>query len=180
MKTVTRAFLCAVLTLGFASAGSAQDAKSATLAKELAAALDAASMDSIAAKDPSSPDTYIGALYFKGLQLLVVSAQYVAPQILDQKLSKKEYRDVYLDLNSASKPQTKVFVEDLGADGLQADNEDNSPFDAFDNAGKRTSFDGDFRRQQLSEDDYKKAFDAADERYTHMLTALLAQMKKPS
>jgi hypothetical protein len=180
MKTVARAFLCAVLTVAFASTATAQNGKSAALAKELAAALDAASIDSIAAKEPSDDDTFIGALYFKGLQLLVVSAEYAAPLILDEKLGKKEYRDVYLDLNSASKPESKVFIEDLGADGLAAENENNMPFDAFDNAGKRVSFNGDFRQQQMSEDDYKKAFATADEKYTHMLTALLAQIKKSS
>jgi hypothetical protein len=172
--------VCAVLTVALASAAAAQDAKSAALAKELAAALDAAQLDSIAAKDPSSEDTYVGALYFKGLQLLVVSAKYSAPQLLDEKLAKKAYRDVYLDLNSASVPETKVFIEDLGADGLTAEHEDNTPFDAYEAAAKRVSFDEDWQRQQMSEGDYQKTFRQADQDYTHMLTALLAQLKKPS
>ena len=66
MKAVARACLCGVLTMSCAAAAFAQEAKSATLAKQLAAALDAGKLDSIAAKDPSSPDTFIGALYFKG------------------------------------------------------------------------------------------------------------------
>jgi hypothetical protein len=95
-------------------------------------------------------------------------------------VAKKEYRDVYLDLNGASIPETKVFIEDLGADGLMADHDSNTPFDASEVAGKRTAFDGDWRRQQMSEDDYKKAFSKADEAYSEMLTALLAQVKKSS
>ena len=180
MKTVTRAFACAVLTVAFASSAAAQEAKSAALARELAAALDAAQLESIAAKDPSNDDTYVGALYFKGLQLLVVSAKYSAPLILDEKLNTKAYRDVYLDLNGASIPDTKVFIEDLGADGLRAEHDDNTPFDAYEAAGKRISFDEDWRRQQMSEGDYEDAFEDADEKYTEMLTALLAQLKKSS
>ncbi len=41
-------------------------------------------------------------------------------------------------------------------------------------------FDGDWKAQKLSEQDYMKAFSAADERYAQILTALLAQLKKPS
>jgi hypothetical protein len=42
------------------------------------------------------------------------------------------------------------------------------------------SFDGEWRQQQLSEEEYQKAFAAADARYVQMLTALLAQLKKSS
>ena len=54
------------------------------------------------------------------------------------------------------------------------------PFDGYDVGGKRISFDGDWKKQQLSEDDYMKAFAAADEKYSEMLTALIAQAKKTS
>ena len=178
MKAATRALVCAVLTVAFASPALAQAGKSAALAKQLASALEAAQVDSIAAKDPTKPDTFVGALYFKGLQLLVVSAKYSAPLVLIERVTKKEYRDVYMDLNGASMPETKVFIEDLGADGLMSDHDNNTPFDASETAGKRTAYDGDWKRQQMSEDDYKKAYAAADEAYSAMLTALLAEMKK--
>lgn len=180
MAAMTRTCLCAGLMVVFASAAFAQEPKSAALARQLAAALDAAQLDSVAAKDPAKTDTFVGALYFKGLQLLVISAKYVAPQALEEKVAKKDYRDVYLDLTSASVPATKIFVEDMGADGLKADHEANTAFDACETAGKRVAFDGDAKRQQLSDQDYKKAFAAADEAYSEMLTALLAQVKKPS
>ena len=180
MKAVSRACLCAVLTMSCAGAALAQEAKSVALAKELAAALDAKKLESIAARDPSNPDTFIGALYFKGMQLLTVSAKYAAPSLLVEKLVQKNYRDVYIDLNSASVPETKVFIEDLGADGLKAKHEDNTPYDTFEVAGKRTAFDGEWKKQKISEQEYMKTFSAADERYSQMLAALLAQVKKIS
>jgi hypothetical protein len=155
----------------------AQGSKSAALTKELTSALDAAKLEAIAAKDPSAPDVFIGALYFPGVQLLVVSAQYSAPQAMTEQLAKKNYRDVYLDLFSASVAGTKVTVTDLGANGLVAEPERNEPFDTYD-AGKPLSFDGDWDRQKISEDEYKKAFAAADEKYNQILAALLAQVKK--
>jgi hypothetical protein len=156
----------------------AQESKSAALAKQLVTALEAGKLDSVSAKDPSASDTYVGALYIPGFQLLAISSRYSAPALLDARLAKGEFRDVYIDLNSAGTPGSKVFVEDLGADGLRARREDNQGFDSVEMAGKRTSFDNDWRKQQLSEQDYMKAFTAADERYAQMLTALLAQLKK--
>jgi len=179
MDTV-RAGALSVLVLGVAAPLAAQESKSAPLAKQLAAALDAAKLDSVAAKDPSNADVYIGALYFPGLQLLAISAKYSAPQLLDGRLGKQEYRDVYIDLNSAAMPGTKVFVEDLGSDGVHARRDGDRPPDSVDALGKNVTFDGDWRRQKLSEEEYLKAFAAADERYSQMLTALLAQLKKTS
>jgi hypothetical protein len=158
----------------------AQEGKSPALAKQLAAALDAAKLDSVAAKDPSGADTFVAALYFPGAQLLVVSAKYAAPQLLDTRLGKKEYRDTYIDLSSASIPESKIFVQDAGADGLKAKHEENTAFDIYEAGGKSTMFDGDWKRQKLSEQDYNKAYSSADDRYSSMLAALLAQLKKTS
>jgi hypothetical protein len=174
------AVAAAVLVFSLSTTSFAQDAKSAPIAKQLAAALDGAKLDSIAAPDPSNPGTFVAALYFANMQLLVVSAKYSAPQLLIAKIEKKDYRDVYIDLNSASVPETKIFVEDLGADGLKAKREDNQPFDTFEHGGKRTVFDSDWKKQKLSEQDYMKAFSGADDDYSKILTALLAQLKKTS
>ena len=178
--TRVAAAVAVVLTFSLATASFAQDGKSAPLAKQLAAALDSAKLDSIAAVDPADPGTFVAALYFANMQLLVVSAKYTAPQLLSAKVEKKDYRDVYIDLNSASVPASKTFIEDLGADGLKAKRDDNQPFDTFEHAGKRTVFDSDWKKQKLSEQDYMKAFSGADDEYSKILMALLAQLKKTS
>ena len=97
-----------------------------------------------------------------------------------EKLSKKEYRDVYIDLNSASVPESKVFIDDLGADGLKAERNENQPFDTFEEGAKRVAFDSDWKKQKLTKEDYMKTFASSDERYSRFLTALLAQLKKTS
>jgi hypothetical protein len=169
-----------VVAMVFPAVASAQESKSAPLAKQLAAALDGAKLDSVAAKDPSSPDMFFAALYFPGVQLLVVAGKYSVPQLLIERLAKKEYRDTYLDLNGASVPASKVFLEDPGADGVKAKREENQAFDSYEADGKRLMFDGDWKKQKMSEQDYMKAFAAADERYAQILTALIAQLKKTS
>ena len=167
--------LTVVLLLLAAAPVGAQESKSAVLVKQLTAALDAGKLEAIAAKDPSAPDVYCAALYFPNAQLLVVSAKYTAPQLLDTRLAKKEYRDTYIDLSSASVPASKVFVQDAAADGLKAQG-----FDTYEEAGKTMMFDGDWKKQKMSEQDYQKAFAAADERYAKILSMLLGQLKPTS
>ena len=176
LTRIAHGSVAALIALSIAAPASAQESKSAPLAKQLAAALDAGKLDSIAAKDPDAPDVFHAALYFPGLQLLVVSGKYSVPQLLSTRLVNKEYRDIYLDLNGAA--TAKIFIEDPGADGLKAKRESNQPFDQAEIAGKRTLFDGDWKAQKISEQDYVKTFAATDERYTQILTALLAQLKK--
>jgi hypothetical protein len=174
-----RAAAALVAAVSFAAPALAQEAKSPALAKQLAAALDAGKLDCIAAKDPVAPDIFVAALYFPG-NLLVVSGKYSAPQLLIDRLTKKEYRDVYMDLNGAATPDTKVFIQDPGADGLKVKRDENQAFDIVDIAGKQTMFNSDWKTQKLSEQDYLKVFGDADDRYAKILTALLAQLKKTS
>ena len=182
MKLLIRVACCPLVALICLSPAiaSAQESKSAPLAKQLAAALEEGKLDGIAAKDPSAPDAFVAALYFPGLQLLVISGKYSVPQLLTERVGRKEYRDVYLDLNGASIADTKVFIEDPGADGLKSKREDNQAFDQCEIAGKRTMFNGDWKTQKMSEQDYMKAYSTADDRYSQILAALLAQAKKSS
>lgn len=154
------------------------DSKTLALAKELTTLLDQAKLDAIAGKDPSAPDTYVAALYFPGSQLLVVSAKYQVPQLLNEKLAKKDYKEIYTDLNSAYVEGTKCFVMDIGADGMKA-KKDDTRIDACDVGAKSYTFDGDWKKQKFeTEDAYFKAFNDSDTRYAKMLGVLIAQAKK--
>ena len=155
---------------------SAQDSKSATVAGELTRLLDEMKLDAVAAKQGT--DRFVAALYLQGSQLLVVGAKYSAPERMNQLIGQKQYRDVYIDLSSASEQATKIFVMDLGANGLKFKRENNEPFDTVDTSGGSVIFNGE--RGKLSEDDYKKVFVTSDEQYTSMLQALLVALKKPS
>ena len=172
-------FLTAALLLALTPAlASAQESKSAQVASELAKMLGSMKLDSIAAK--IGGDQYAGALYFAGSQLLVVQARYSVPQRMDAQIAQKNYRDVYIDLNSASVPDSKILIADLGANGLTAKRADNQAFDTVDRGGKTYSFDGDWNKAKISEQDYMKAFQDSDAEYAKILQALLTQIKKPS
>jgi hypothetical protein len=166
---------CALL-LGAAPA-TAQDTKSSAAAKQLTEVLDRLKLDAIAAPDPIDASTFVAALYFQGGQLLVVSAKYSAPTLLTAKLAKKDYRDVYIDLNAASVAGSKIFVMDQTCDGLVAKPGDNAP-DTWEEGTKTTVFDGDWKKAKISEDEYTKAFSGADGRYARILTLLTEQARK--
>jgi hypothetical protein len=177
---VVRGFRAFVLTtlLCVPALAFAQESKSAPLATELARLLDEMKLDSAAAQE--STDVYVGALYFPGAQLLVVKGKYASPARMKDLLGKKDYREVYMDLSSATDQATRVFVMDLGANGLRFKREDNQPFDTADIAGKSMTFDGDWGRAKISEDEYRKSYTATDEQYSRMLQALIAALKKTS
>lgn len=155
----------------------AQDSQSAPVAMELAKLMQSRKLDSIAARHPGGQDEFVAALYFPG-QLLVVWAKYSAPSLIVEKLARQEYRDVYIDLNSASVANSKTLISDLGADGLKARREENQPFDTQDVGGKSLQFDGNWREAKLSEEEYMKMFATTDGAYARALTALLAELKK--
>ena len=168
--------LAAILLL--ATAASAQDSKSATSVIELVKMLDSMKLDSFAVKG-ASPNEYVGALYFPGSQLLVVSAKFDTPWRADSLLEMKNYRDLYIELNSASMPQSKVFVSDLSANGLRS-KKDGTVYDTADIGGKTFNFDGDWKKAKITADDYTKTYSTTDEQYTQMIQVLLAGLKKSS
>ena len=155
-----------------------QESKSVAVAKELGEALDAAKLDSIAAVDPVDPSAFVAALYFQGSQLLVVSAKYSAPALLVTKIGAKEYRDVYIDLQSASIAGSKVFVQDQLANGLVVKPADDGAADVWEVANRVVAFDGEWKKAKLSEADYLKTFAEADQRYADMLSLLLKSAKR--
>jgi len=122
----------------------------------------------------------VGALYFAGAQLLVVKGKFPSFSRMDDLLTKKEFKEVYMDLSGASDQQTRSFVMDLGANGLRFRREDNQPFDTVDVGSKSYKFDGEWGKAKITEAEYRKTYAQIDEEYAQMLQVLIAQLKKPS
>jgi len=165
------------LALG-AGVARGQNSESASLAIELARLMDEADLGAIAAKDPSGEERFVAALYFGGRQLLAVAADYAVPELLQNKIIAGDYRDVYVDLNSASSPETKFFVDDFGANGLQRSPGGDAPADRYNRAGQAVIFDGDWSRQQMSEAEYGEVFTATDREFASLLSLLIAQIRE--
>lgn len=155
----------------------AQVSKSAAVAKELVQVMNAKKLDSIAAKAPAGDGHFAAALYFPNVQLLVISGHYSAPQLMEPRLAGKQYRDTYMELSGTVTPDTKIFVQDMGDPGLTSRSQDNL-YDTWTHAGKVVMFDGENEEQKMSDEEYAKAFAAADEEYARILGALLEEAKK--
>jgi hypothetical protein len=167
-----------VLALSGPAAAGQGPSKSAALAKELAQQLDQAKLEHIAARDPDDPSRFVGAMYFPGLQLITVAGKYSVPVLLNEKLLNHNYKDIYIDLSSASDRASRITVEDLHADGLPTMRLKDSPPDSFDQGSSNLVFDFDWKKAKLSEGEYMKKVSAADEQYAKLLTVLLAEVKK--
>jgi len=152
----------------------AQESKSAVLATQLIGLLDQMKLDSVAGQ---YADQVVGALYIPGTQLMVVSGKTSAH--FDPMLKQKAYRDVYVDLNGIPDP-SKVFISDLGANGLRFRRESDQPYDSVDVNGKTIAFDGDWGKAKISEQEYTKTWQSYDDRYSQLLQALITALKKPS
>ena len=161
---VTSAFgLFAWLVLSVCSA-TAQESESASLAAELSGLMTGGQLDAVASKDTVDEDRYVAALSFPG-QLLVVSARYEVPLYIEEKIGNRQFRDVYIDLNTASIGGTKILVTDVGANGLLADD---PGVDVYDDGSRILRLDG-----VGSGSGYASAVADADEQYSRMLRALI-------
>lgn len=167
------------LCAAFASGAAAQDPKSAAPAKELAQLLASKKLESIAARMPDSKEEFVGALVFPGQMMMVVWAKTTAPAVLNEKLINKNYRDVYVDLNSASILESRHTVTDLGPDGLKfKPDQKQGPSDSHDLAAKTIRFDGNWREDKMSEKDYMSRHAEADAAYARAVQALIDELKK--
>jgi hypothetical protein len=175
----------AVARLDAQTAAQVPEAKSKAHAKELAALLVSKKLETFAIRDPTDKTRFVAVLHIPGVQFLVVGAVYERPSDLDLGFYNKDFMSVYADLSSSVLAKSKVFVEDAICDGLVALPAKNGPRDSITIGTDRRTFDGDFvdpkkkDPKKISQEDYLKAFADADEKYDHLLTLLVDELKKP-
>ena len=151
----------------------AEGSGSAPLAAELSRIMTEQQLDAAANKDTLDDDRFVAALAFPG-QLLVVSARYSAPVLIEQKLADGQFREVYIDLNQAAIAGTKTQITDSGANGLRAADE---TVDVIDQGTGMLRLDGNPGGQDLSRTEYEDAVAVADVHYARMLRALLDSVR---
>ena len=136
------AVMLAVMALAGTVPGAGADgSKSAPIAHRLATVLAERHLDAIAAADPSSPDRFVAALLYPDVQLLVVGGRYAAPEAMRAQIAAHQDKDVYLALIGSSAPESRLFFQDLKADGLHA--EAGGGVDVmYEHVDKQTVFDG--------------------------------------
>jgi len=167
----------AILAPGARATTQAAEPASADLAKQLVTAMTSAGLDALAAPDPETPGRFVAALAFPGSQLLVVAAPYRDPAAAEAWIANKMYRDVYSALQQPSITTGKIFFQDLGCDGLQAAADAGVDI-MYENGKTQTIFDGNWKKQKMTQAAYQERARTADERYARLLHALLAAAPK--
>jgi hypothetical protein len=168
----------ALLTLSLAAApAAAQSSQSAALAEDLSKKMTASKLTYLAAPDSSAPDRFVGVFHIPQIELRLVAGQYTAPTLMNESILKQAWQDAYVELSSASVPNTRIIIDDLQANGLKANPGKGGAPDAFVNGSKRVDFNGEWNAQKITETQYREAFAKAEAEYVRALQLLLAQIK---
>jgi len=164
-----------VVTSSTPAAGQAADSRAR--AAEIVALMNAQQLDSAAAEDLAHPGRFMAVLHIPGVQLLAVAGECQAVEALRATLARKAYRDLYMDLNACAAKDTKLFVQDMGADGLRA-SRSGATFDtAYEHVDQQTTFNGEWKDQQLSESEYQARFARVEAAYADLLRMVAAHLK---
>ena len=177
---VTRFVMFACLLTGSAGivAGATGPEQSPKAAEGLVGLMKSRQLSTVAATDPQNPGRVIAAMLIPDVQLLVVGAKSSASPYLESQIAQGQFAEVYAVLNSTAVPETKIFFEDMGCDGLTNDDEGIDVM--YERGTVQTIFDGDWKRQKLSKEDYENKLQKADAEYTRMLTLLADRLQSAS
>jgi hypothetical protein len=158
-------------------------AKSAAAVKELIPLLDAHKLDTFGVKDPDGQH-YVAVKYVAGLQMFAVSAATDRPGDLEYFLEHKDFASAYESLRSSTASKDRFIVDDAECNGLVPQPKRSQPNDDAIFDVTRKTFDGVFTDSKHPDpkkpafDEYLKSFTDADDRYTHILTLIIGELKK--
>lgn len=155
-------------------AAAPQSSQSAGPVKDLASLMSAHNQTAIAAKDPEGGG-FVAALFYPGVQLLVVSGKPPSPGAVDAQLAAGNFQEVYAALQDAAASHGRLFIQDIGADGL---NDGGESVDVAYDEGHQTLFDGNPRAHKLSDKVYRETFTKTDARYTRLIGLLMERSKQ--
>jgi hypothetical protein len=169
--------VAALACLAARTAAAADAGASPALVQQLVSVMADGHLDSIAAADPASPDGFIAARLYPGVQLLVVSGTPLAPAQARQQLEQRQFGDVYVTLHQAVQPDSKWFVQDMQANGLRADDRDAVDI-VYERVTEQLLFDGEPGKRDVSSADYRRQFERADQKYSTLLSALIEAARR--
>lgn len=169
--------LTTVALLAMPSPGAAQNPATRGPVASLVELMARAKLDAFALREEG--DVYLSVMYVKGVQLLVVRARHPVPAALDARIAAGDFQGAYADHNGSTLRDGKLFVMDMGADGLVPRPARGTAFDiAYEDGVRETRFDGDWRRQGLSEEDYRLRVADIEHRYSSMLNVLTDALRR--
>ena len=150
----------------------AQEMRSPSLAKELTALMTAAKLEAIALQDAEAPDRFVAVMLFPEVQLLMVSAAHPSTDYVKWQIEQKQYKDVYASLQQSGLTETRLFFQDLGADGLSAPGSES--VDVMYERGVQTMLNGN------TKNGYEKKLREADTKYSRLLQLAIEALRPSS
>jgi hypothetical protein len=164
-----------LLTAPATTALDSADRTSAAAAPEVVRLLTARGLGAFAAEDPARPGYFVAVLAFPGAQLLVVSGETTSAEYLRWQIAERQYAGAYSTLQSTAVPATKLFVHDMGCDGLEGAG---GQVDVvYENGRTQTLIDGSGKGSRLSKGDYALKHTAVEAQYGAMLGLLLERLR---
>ena len=145
--------------------------RSPGMVQALVSALSSAGATAIATPDPAEPGRYVAAMLFPKVQLLVISAKSSATEYIAAELAAGRHEKVYDALHQAE-PATKLFVQDMGGDGLRG-MEGGLADLVYERGTTQHILDGNHKTARLSEKDYAALHRRLDDQYARLLSLLV-------
>ena len=180
MRSETRRSSVAIAALVLGSlvslSGASPGAPSSAAANNLVTLMTAKGLDAFAVQDPTEPDRFVAAMLVPNVQLLVAAAKTRAPEYLRDQLRQHQYREVYAGLFSGADSQSRLFFQDMGCDGLSLEGSGSTDI-MYERGTDQTVFDGDWKRQKLSKEQYDEKLRKADAEYGRLLQILSEGLK---
>jgi hypothetical protein len=156
---------------GAAGTAAGDDSKSAPLAKELTTLMTARQIDAFAVESPTRPGYFVAVRAYPGVQLLLVAAESNSTEYMEYQLERKDYGEAYLALNTSAVPATKLFVQDMGCDGVRREGDRVDVI--YQQAETQFLLDGSGKANGLSKDAYSAKAAQIDARYAELLQLVL-------
>jgi hypothetical protein len=165
----------AVVLAGAAGTAAREDSKSAPLAKELTTLMTTRQLDVFAVEDPTRPGYFVAVRAYPGVQLLLVGAESNSIQYMEYQLERKDYGEAYSALNSTAVPATKLFVQDMGCDGVRREGDRIDVI--YQQAASQFLLDGSGKANGLSKDAYSVKAAQLDAQYAELLQLVLDSIR---
>jgi hypothetical protein len=176
--SIRRTAIGTLLAAGLAAPGLAEETSSKA-AGELVGLMTSRNLQAIAAEDPASPGRFVAAMLVPDVQLLAVAGSSTSPDYLRAMIAQGNYSEAYSTLHAAVVPDSKIFFQDMGCDGLAGD-EGESIDIMYERNSQQTIFNRDWKGQKLSKSAYEEKVQKADAQYSQLLTLLATVLRSPA
>jgi hypothetical protein len=134
-------------------------------------------LSAMAAEDPAEDGRFVAAMHVPGSQLLLIRTRYAAPALLRNRMAAGAFRQSYVELFAFGERDGRVFIMDLGADGLAVDGTAGAQVDiSWHGTREHTIYNGQWKAQQLTEAEYRARLADREHVYAEALDVLIAAL----